>query len=104
MQKLKKDFTCILRDKKTGRELITFGAMASGNAVFSAGFEGGGIASASQSFTIFTEEKYDFKPLQHEVIIDGHTYLLTSLTPSIRRKLGAGSYTRPSVVNILNLE
>lgn len=104
MLKLKPDFYCILRDKKTMRELCTFGALASGDGIYSADFEGGGIASASQSRTIYTEYKFDYKPLQHEIIIDGRIYLLTSYMPSMRRKLGAGICGKPRVVYVLNLE
>ena len=104
MLKLKKDYSCILRDKKTGKDLLTFFASAAGSPVYSAGFEGGGVASASQSLTIFTETQYAYKPLQHEIVIDGKTYILTSYSPSLHRKLGAGAWAKPRVLYVLNLE
>ena len=104
MLKLKNDFSCVLRDKKTGSELLTFSAMATGDAVFSAAFEGGGVASSSQNRTIFTETKFDYKPYQHEVIVDGVTYLIVSVVPSMRRRMGAGTWVKPRAVYILTLE
>lgn len=104
MLKLKNDFTCILRDKKTGSELLTFSAMANGDAVFSANFEGGGVASSSQAQTIFTETKFDYKSYQHEVIIDDVTYLIVSVQPSMRRRIGSGAWVKPRAVYILTLE
>ena len=104
MLKSKNDCTCVLRDKKTGRKLITFSATQAVDPVFSAGFEGGGIASASQSFSIFTETVYKYKPYQHTVEIGDKTYILTSFSKSIRRRLGAGWGNRPRTVYILNLE
>ena len=104
MLKLKKDFSCVLQDKKTGQTLCTFDASASGDAIFSAGFEGGGIASAGQSFTIFTENPYTYKPFQHEVVIEDRKYLITSVIPSMRRKIGAGNGTKPRRVYIISLE
>lgn len=104
MLKLKKDFFCTLYDKKDGVQLGKFYAQASGDAVFSAGFEGGGVASASQSLTIFTEKQLDFKPFIQEVEIASRKYLLTSVVPSIRRKIGAGMGTKPRIVYILTLE
>lgn len=102
MLKLKTDFVCTLIDKRTGEDIAQFNATASGDAVFSAGFESGGVASASQSRAIFTTKKLDFKPLSQEVVIDGRTYLLTSVMPSIRRKLGASG--KPRIVYVLTLE
>ena len=104
MLKSKKDCACVLRDKKTGRELIRFSATQANDPVFSAGFEGGGVASASQSVSVFTETAYEYKPLQHVVEIDGETYILTSFSRSIRRRLGAGWSNKPRMVYILNLE
>ena len=74
MIKSKNDCTCVLRDRKTGRKLITFSATQAVDPVFSAGFEGGGVASASQSFSVFTENVYNYKPYQHKVEIGDKTY------------------------------
>ena len=104
MRKQKKDFTCVLCDKKTGKKLISFSATHAVDPVFSADFESGGVAVASQSFSVFTETAYDYKPLQHTVAIGDKKYILTSFSRSIRRRLGAGWGNRPRTVYILNLE
>ena len=104
MLKSKKDCTCILRDRKTGNELMRFSATQAGDPVYGAGFEGGRVASASQSFSIFTETAFDFKPYEHTVEIDGTTYILTSFSKGIRRRLGAGWGNKPRTVYVLNLE
>ena len=103
MLKLKKDFKCVLRDKM-GNDLLTFYAQQVGDPVYNAGFEGGGVASASQSMTILTETQYDYNSLQHNVIIDGKKWIITSVTPSVRRKLGAGIGAKSRVVYLLALE
>lgn len=103
MLKLKKDFKCVLRDKM-GNDLLTFSAQQVGDPVYNAGFEGGGVASASQNMTIMTEQDYDYNALQHYVYIDDKKWLITSVTPSIRRKLGAGMGAKSRVVYILALE
>lgn len=104
MEKLKKDFSCILRDKTTGKDLLTFTAQQVGNPVYSAGFEGGGVASGSQALSIITETGYAFNPLQHDVWIDGKRWILMSFYPSIRRKLGAGWASKSKTYYVLNLE
>ncbi len=104
MLKLKKDYSCILKDKQTGRTLCTFTAQAVGDPSYSAGFEGGGVASASQALSIETEKAYKYKPLQHEVYVNGVKYLLTSFSPAVRRRLGAGWGNKPRTVYVLNLE
>lgn len=116
MNKLKKDFECILRDANTGEDLLTFYAQQVGDPNYTAGFEGGGVASGSQSFSILVDKAYYpdttpvdnlaeiLNPLEQEVIIDGNKWLLTSVSPSIRRRLGAGWARKPKTVYILNLE
>ena len=104
MLKLKKDFTCVLLDKKTGADLFEFTAQQVGDPIFGAGFEGGGIASGNQSMTIITERNYQYNALQHNVLIDDRKWIITSVVPSIRRKLGAGVGTKVRKVYILTLE
>ena len=104
MLKLKKDWSCVLRDFNTGKDLLRFDAQQIGDAVDSAAFEGGNIASASQYATIQTETKYEYKAYQHYVIANDRQYVITSVTPSIRRKHGAGSHNRPRIVYTLVLE
>ncbi len=104
MLKLKKDWSCVLRDCNTDKDLLTFDAQQIGDTVDGAGFEGGNIASASQFATIQTETKYDYKAYQHYVIANGRQYVIASVTPSIRRKHGAGKHNRPRVVYTLILE
>ncbi len=104
MQKLKKDHSCVLRDTNTGKDLLTFTAQQVGDPVYNASYVGGGVASGSQSLTILTETEYKYEPYKHEVYVDGQRWTLTSFTPSIRRKHGAGWATRPRTVYVLNLE
>ena len=117
MDKLEKDFFCTLRNVNTGEDLLTFFAQQVGDPNFSASFVGGGVASGSQQLVLLVEKAYDCKrdytvtnlqeylnPLEQEVIIDGHKWLLTSFTPSIRRKLGAGWARSFKSVYLLNLE
>lgn len=104
MLKLKKELTCSLLDEKTGKELLTFYAQQVGNPLISAGFEAGAVASASQSMTIETETPFDYKPLQHNVLVGGVQYILTSFSPAVRRRHGAGWGNRPRTLYILNLE
>lgn len=91
MLKPKKDFTCKLLDKD-GTVLGKFFATAVSDPTFSAGFEGGGVASASQALTVFTEFEFDYKQYAQRVYVEElhATYILTNYTISIRRKLGAG--------------
>ena len=104
MLKIKKDFRCILVDKKTGANLLEFNAQQVSNAVYGAGFEGGGVASGNQAMTIMTETKYDYSALQHHIFIDGKKWILTSVTPAMRRKLGAGMCVKSQNIYILTLE
>ena len=116
MLKLKKDFECVLRDANTGEDLLTFYAQQVGDPNHTASFVGGGVASGSQSFSILVDQAYQpdntpvdnlaeiLNPLEQEVIINGHKWLLTSFAPSIRRRLGAGWANKPKTVYVLNLE
>ena len=102
--KLEKDFKCQLFDKKTGAVLLEFYAQQDGDAVFNAGFEGGGVSSGSQAITIITKKAFDYKAYQHQVLIDGVTWIITSVRPSVRRKLGATIGNKKGYVYILTLE
>jgi hypothetical protein len=104
MLKLKKDFKCVLCDKKTGNSLLEFDAQQVGDPIYGAGFEGGGVASGNQAMTIMTEKKYQYNALQNNVMIDGKRWIITSVVPSVRRKLGAGIGTKVRNVYILTLE
>jgi hypothetical protein len=102
--KLEKDFKCQLFDKKTGAVLLEFDAQQDGDAVFNVGFEGGGVGSGSQAMTIMTKQAYDYKAYQHQVLIDGTKWIITSVRPSVRRKLGATIGKNKRHVYILTLE
>lgn len=116
MKDIQKDFRAILRDANTGTNLLRLDAQQIGDPLFSAGFEGGGVASGSQACSIVVNNAYDMNnnpvrnlqdvlnPLEQEVIIEGHKWLLVSFHPSIRRKMGAGWANKPKTVYILNLE
>lgn len=104
LKEIKADFKCVLHDKKTGKDLFEFDAQQVGDPVYTAGFEGGGVASGNQSLTIATDKEYAYKAHQHHIIIDERKWIITSVTPSIRRRLGAGFGAKPRVIYILGLE
>jgi hypothetical protein len=104
MLKIKKDLSCVLHDPDTNKDLLSFTAQQVGDPLYSASFVGGGVASSSQNLTIETETEYDYKPLQHQVFVDGQKWILSSFYPSIRRKLGGGTAHKPRKVYVLNLE
>ena len=104
MIKSRTDYRCILRDISTGKDLLVFPATAAGASTVGASYEGGGIASADQSFSVFTQTPYAYKPLQHNVIIDGETYIITSVSKTPQRKLGASVGGKTRVVYTLQLE
>jgi hypothetical protein len=101
--KLTKDFRCVLKDKRTNAKLIEFDAMQVGDAIFGAGYAGN-IASSPQDMTIATEFEYPFKAMENKVEINGREWVIASVTPSIRRKLGAGVAKKPKTVYVLRLE
>jgi hypothetical protein len=103
MLKLRKDLQCTLQDKN-GTALLEFSAQQVGDAVYNAGFEGGGVASGSQMLTIMTACAYDYNPLKHHVIIDGRKWIITSVTPTIRHKLGARIGAKTHTIYVLALE
>lgn len=103
IKEVKAELECILRDKKTGADLLTFAAQSVSDPVFEAGFEGGGVASGNQSWTIKTEAQFDFKAHQHNLLIDGRQWLIVSVTPSARKRLGAGFAAKPRFIYILDL-
>ena len=100
--KLRTDYHCILVDKKTGNSILSFEAQQVGDAVLNASFEGGGVASAGQMMTIQTEREYKYNSLQHEVNIDGKTWIITSVRPSIRKRVGA--FGKSKCVWVLDLQ
>ena len=104
MLKIEKDFKCELIDKKTGVVLFEFDAQQDGDTLYDAGFEGGGVASGNQSMTIMTEKAYEYRAFQHHVRIDDVLWLITSVRPAVRRKLGAKIGTKKRFKYILALE
>ena len=89
MIKSRTDYDCILREISTGKQLLAFSATAQGAGTLGADYEGGGVASASQTLTLFTQTPYAYKPLKHNVIVDGETYLIMSVSKTPQRRLGA---------------
>lgn len=85
----KTDFTAILKDADTNKELLRFRATASSDLILTADFQGGGIASAGQSMTISTEREFEYKTNAQTVEIFGRTFILSSVTVSFRKPLGA---------------
>jgi hypothetical protein len=51
-----------------------------------------------------TEAAYDYNALQQHVIIDGKKWLITNVSVSMRRKLGAGMGAKTRAVYIIALE
>ena len=100
--KLRTDYHCILVDKKTGNSILSFEAQQVGDAVLNASYEGGGIASAGQTMTIQTERQYPYNSLKHEVRIDGNNWIISSVRPSIRKKVG--SFGKSVTVWVLDLQ
>ena len=113
---IRKDFKCTLRDVNTGRDLLTFAAQQVSDPNFSADFVGGNVSSGSQFFSILVDKAYymdkrlvenlenELNPLEQEVIIDNHKWILTNYTQVVRRKLGAGWATKRKKLYLLNLE
>jgi hypothetical protein len=100
--KLKKDFECVLKDA-SGKVLTTFNAMQVGDPIYAAGFSSG-VATSPKEMVIATESTYPFKAGKGKVVIDDKEWVISSVTPSIRRKLGSGIIKKPKCIYILNLE
>lgn len=103
MIKAKTDFKCKLINPN-GSEALRFDASTVGDLIENASFVGGGIASAGQSLTIWTEREFEYKSYHHSVVIDGlGEYKLVNVQKGMRKKLGARSL-KPKTVYILSLE
>ena len=100
--KLRKDYKCLLVDKKTGNSILSFEAQQVGDRIVGAGFEGGGVASGNQACTIQTEKSYQYSALKHEVYIDGTKFIISNVRMSMRKKMG--SFGQSTQVYILDLE
>ena len=104
MIKVKKDFNCILYDCNKGKEIDHFTAQQVTDENYGASFVGGGIASGSKAMSIMTEKRIEFEPLRYKIFIDGDSWMLTSVVPSKRRKLGSNVWRKTKTVYVLNLE
>lgn len=104
MLKVKKDFKCILFDCKKEQAVDSFTAQQVNDENYSAAFVGGGIASGAKAMSIMTEKKIDFEPLRYKIYIDEDSWMLTSVIPSKRRKLGSNTWRTSKTVYILSLE
>ncbi len=100
--KLKKDYNCLLIDKKTGEAVLNFSAQQVGDVIYNAGYGGGGLASKPQIGSIQTETNYPFNSIQHEVKINGEKWIITSVKKSMRKKVGA--FGNSKTIYILDLE
>lgn len=98
----KADFTAILKDEESGKQLITFKATANSDMILNVGFEGGGVASAGQAITISTEREYNYKANAQSVEILGRSFIIASVGVSFRKPLGARG--RMKKVYILELQ
>ena len=102
MLKARNDYKCKLV-AKDGSELLTFRAATLGDLVENASFVGGGIASAGQALTVWTEKAYKYQAFEHSVIIGDTTYKLTAVQRGMRKRLGA-SCSKIVPVYVLSLE
>lgn len=103
MLKSRNDYKCRLFGKD-GKEIMKFNASTVNDLVVNASFVGGGVASAGQALTIWTEKAYEYEPYAHTVEIDGITYKITSVSRGMRKKLGASCMSRIVPVYVLALE
>ena len=103
MLKARTDYKCKLI-AKDGTELLRFDASTLGDLTENASFVGGGIASAGQALTIWTEKAYAYEAFAHSVIIGDTTYKLTSVGKGMRKKLGANCMSKIVPVYVLYLE
>ena len=95
------ELNCILKND-SGQELLRFKAEPASELLINAGYEGGGVASGGQSFTIITEKTYPYEDYRHTVVVEGQTFRLSAHRISFRKHLGAMGKTRK--VYILELE
>lgn len=103
MLKAKTDFKCRLINPD-GVEALRFDASTLGDLVENASFVSGGIASAGQSLSIWTEKRFEYVPYQHSVEVVGiGMYKLVSIQTGVRKRLGAQPL-KHSKVYILYLE
>ena len=99
----KNEFKCHLFDSGTEEEILRFNASTVNDEINNASFVGGGIASAGQSLTIFTEKAFAYEPYKHYVIFGGNRYKLVSVQKGMRKRLGAHC-TNIVPIYILSLE
>lgn len=97
----KTDFICTLIDKNE-RELLRFKATAASDLVLTADYEGGGVASGGQAFTVSTEREFQYDPLAHRVSALERIFAVVSVQVSFRKQLGAGG--RMKKIYILELQ
>lgn len=103
MIKSRNDYKCKLIGRD-GTELMKFNACAMGDLTEAVSFVGGGIASAGQALSIWTEKAFLYKPHEHSVVIGDTTYKLTSFVRGMRKKMGASCTERIAPIYVLNLE
>ena len=103
MLKGRNDYKCRLIGQD-GKEIMKFNASTVGDLMETASFVGGGIASAGQSLTIWTEKAYRYEPYAHSVVIADTTYKLVSVSRGMRKKLGASCMSQIVPVYVLALE
>ena len=82
--------------------MLRFKATASSDLVLSADYEGGGVASGGQAFTVSTEREFQYDPLTHRVSALGRIFAVVSVQVSFRKLLGAGG--RMKKIYILELQ
>jgi hypothetical protein len=103
MIKSRNDYKCTLVGRD-GSTLKKFNASTVGDFMETVSFVGGGIASAGQALTIWTETAFEYKPYEHSVIIGGNTFKLVSVTRGMRKKMGASCLSKIVPVYVLALE
>lgn len=103
MLKARSDYKCKLIGTD-GKELLKFDASSVDNLTGTTSFVGGGIASAGQTLTIWTEKSYKYKAGVQSVVIGNNTYKLMLVTTGMRKKLGASCLSKIVPIYILYLE
>lgn len=74
------DLNVIVKDRKTGKEVVSFSARENEPVVNNAGFEAGGVASGGHNYSIATNANVfeKIKPYSQQAIVDGVEYKVIS--------------------------
>lgn len=70
------DMDVVIKDSKTGKEIVSFKARENAPNVNNANFEAGGVASGGHTYSIATNANVNglIKSYKHQAVIDGIEY------------------------------